>query len=66
MPAQQIGGLVIVVIGLVIVGASFPVLRYSGRAHSVSAQIGGSMMTWLMRVFGSLVAILCIVTTVQH
>jgi hypothetical protein len=66
MLAQQLGGLIIVLIGLVIVGASFPVLRYSGRAHSISAQIGGNMLTWLMRVFGSLVTILGIVTVVQN
>ena len=67
MMGQHIGGLVIFAAGLAIIVASVPVLRFSGRSStSATAQIGNHMLTWLMRIFGTVVSILGIVTMIQQ
>ncbi|MBX7246632.1 MAG: hypothetical protein K1X53_14140 [Candidatus Sumerlaeaceae bacterium] len=68
MAYHQIGGLVIVLIGVMVFAGSLPVLHLVPRespAHSISAQVGRSAVLWIVRTFAFITCMLGLVTYLQ-
>ena len=55
-------GLVILLMGLVVIAASAPVLRYTERSFAAPSQFSSAMLTWLARGLGAILFMLGLVT----
>lgn len=62
MPFEGIAGLFIALAGLVLITASAPALRYAERSITPSPQVSYGMMLWLLRIMGSILFVLGVVT----
>ena len=66
MTSYQTGGLFIFMVGMLIITASLPFVHLTARTNTVTAQIGDTMVRWLVRAFAIIVCLLGLVTYVQH
>lgn len=55
-------GLLILLMGLLVIAASAPVLRYTERNTAASSQFSPVMLTWLARALGAILFMLGFVT----
>jgi hypothetical protein len=62
MPFEGVAGLFIALSGLLLMTASAPVLRYAERTIAPAPQVSYGMMLWLLRILGSILFVLGVVT----
>jgi hypothetical protein len=65
MAGFQIGGMLILIAGLLVLAGSLPTMRLIPRSSTISTQVGLGMVNWLMRGFGLILCVLGLVTLLQ-
>jgi threonine/homoserine/homoserine lactone efflux protein len=68
MMNSQLGGMLIIVLGMLLFALSMPVLRLNVRHHHHAAppQFSDAMVKWLTRIFAITFMMLGLVTLLQH
>jgi hypothetical protein len=61
----QIGGVLILAIGVFFMIGSLPMVRFIPRPTGITAQVGTGVVNWLARGIGTILMILGVVTMLQ-